>query len=203
MIQQLTKVLAKVLFHVERKEYDVAQQEIDTAGELFIGVKWSFLRTLADEHLILLLGYEQNPDKMLAAAELLREESDLLHAQGKLDESITQGMKSFSLFVELIIREKGYLTIVSTEKIDALLARLSEYEMPVHIQQKQFRYYEATERYAKAEDVLFDVIERDDQFVAEGVKFFNRLLAKSDEELEHGGLTRSEVMEGLAELQSI
>jgi hypothetical protein len=202
MIQQLTSVLAKVLFHQNLGEYEDAQHEIDDAGEKFLGAKWSFLRTLTDQQLIQLLGYEQHPDKMLATGELLRQESDLLEAQGKMEEGINQAVKAFSLFAELIIRQRDYLSLITEAKIDRLLGRLEEYELPVSIQEKQFRYHEITKRYSQADASLHELLERDKRFVTDGRKFYERLLTRSDEELQQGNLSRQEVKNKLVQLES-
>jgi hypothetical protein len=53
----------------------------------------------------------------------------------------------------------------------------------------------------KAEDVLFDCLDKDDA-AAPGLAFYERLRTKSDEELERGGLPRTEVEEGRQELLS-
>jgi hypothetical protein len=203
MIQMLTAALAKVLFHKDLKQYGEALREIDLAGEKFIGMKWEFLRTFSDDQLIGLLGYERQQDKMLAAAELLREETDILRLQGKEDEGAAQGMKAFSLFAELILRERSYVTMVSAEKFSQLLAWLKKYEFPPSLKQKEMRYYEVLGNYAKAEDALFELLELDPSFAGEGISFYERLLKRTDDELREGGLPKDEVQEGLSKVHSM
>lgn len=203
MIQMLTTALVKVLLQRDLKQYDSALMEIDELGERFLGMKWKFLRSLSDRQLIELLCHESQHDKMLAAAELLREESEILNDQGKAEESIAQGMKAFSLFAELIINEKGFLKVMSVEKFASLLKRIEEYELPMSMEQKRFRYCEIVGKLAKAEDLLFDLIDKDKGFVNEGISFYKRLLKKSDEELLAGGLPRDEVTDGLKKVESL
>ncbi len=203
MIQMLTTALAKVLFHKDLKQYDEALLEIDLTAERFLGARWKFLCDLSDQQLIELLGSRGQQEKMLAAAELLCEGSDILNEQGKVDESVGQGMKAFSLFAELIIEEKNYLTAMSVDKFTMLLKRLEQFDLPLPVQQKRFRYYEAVGEFAKAEDAVFDLIEKDPSIVQQGIAFYERLLKKSDGELVRGGLPRNEVVEGLAKIKSM
>jgi len=203
MIQQLTAAIAKVLFRRELKQYDNALEEIDEACERLIGMKWNFLRGFSDQQLIELLGYERNQDKMLAVAELLREESDILELQGKTDESIAQGMKAFSLFTELITAEKSFLEVIPLEKYRKLDERLSRCELPLSITQKRFRYLEAVGRFAAAEDVLYEIVDHDRSFAMEGLAFYDRLMKKSETELINGGLPPDEVQEGKLKMESL
>ena len=202
MIQMVTAVLAKLFFHEERKEFNEAHRELDEAGERLIGMKWKLLRSLSDSQLVELLGREQQQGKLLAVTELLREESEILAAQGKADESFLQGIKAFSLFAELITGEKSFLKVMSVEKFDLLLHRLEQYDLPPSFERKRFRYYEITGNYGAAENVLFELLESDPSSLKEGVSFYERLVVKSDEDLNAGGLPRNEVTDGLAELTS-
>lgn len=202
MVQQLAAALGKVLFHKDLQQYVEAFKEIDDACKGLIGMKWDFLRTFSDVQLSALLGVADHPGKVLAACELLREASALLALQGKNEESIQQAMKAFSLYVELLAQDRRYLKFAPPEKFAALLAELERLELPVAIEKKRFHFYEMTGELAKARAVLSAVTALEPAFRKEEPGFYHRLEKLSDEDLLKGGLTRQEVMEGLASLKS-
>lgn len=57
--------------------------------------------------------------------------------------------------------------------------------------------------YNKAENMLFEVIEKDksQELYNVAVDFYNLLLEKNDEELERGGFSRKEVYQGLKDIK--
>jgi hypothetical protein len=89
--------------------------------------------------------------------------------------------------------------------IQELIQKLSEYEMPLHIQRKLFRYYEQTGMYARAENVLFDYLERspDTEMFANGAEFYQRLALKSETDLQAGELSHEEVEESRQQLEQM
>lgn len=203
MISSLARVLAKVLLHKEAKQYDQAMEELQQAGKQLLGMNLLLLNSLSDAELIALLniGERFDVEKCLTAAELLREQSEIQELSGKIDESAHSAMKSLSLFTELVQYEKEALPQEYFEKIGTLIQKLSAFELPKSIEQKLFRYYECVGSYAKAEDVLFELVEQDALFVHEGIKFYDRLMKKRDDELAQGNLSRSEVEESLLRLR--
>lgn len=60
-------------------------------------------------------------------------------------------------------------------------------------------------KYDKAEDILFEEIEKNpcEEIADIGKEFYNKLLLKSDEELAKGNFSRTEVLQGLGDLQII
>lgn len=203
MISSLARALAKVLLHKEAKQYDQAMEELQQAGKQLLGMNLLFLSSLSDEELIALLKLSERFDveKCLAAAELLREQSEIQTLTGKENEGARSAMKSLSLFTELVQYEKEALPQEYFEKIESLIQALSRFEIPVSIQQKLFRYYELTGSYAKAEDVLFELVEQNASFVQDGIKFYDRLMKKADDELAKGNLPRREAEESANELR--
>lgn len=202
MISSLARVLAKVMLHKKAKQYDQAMEELQQAGKQLLGMNLLLLSSLSDEELIALLklGERFDVEKCLAAAELLREQSEIQGLTGNENESARSAMKSLSLFTELVQYEKEALPQEYFEKIESLIQALSVFELPQSIQQKLFRYYELTGSYAKAEDVLFELVEQNASFLQDGIKFYDRLMKKTDDELAKGNLPRGEVKKSANEL---
>jgi len=205
MIEQLGVFLTRILKLKEAEKFDAARMEIDRAGKTLLGLDMSLIRALSDEKIISLLQPTGSLDsgKCLLIAELLREEGDICERQGKEEERYTCYSKSLSLYLEALavnadFRNQEYLT-----KINALIQRLQQFTLLSHIDEKLFHYFEMTGEYAKAENHLFLLLETDHpEILEEGIRFYERLLAKSDRELEQGNLPREEVEEGLRVLQS-
>ena len=195
MIQQLTAALAKALFNRELKQFDDALEVIDTTGERLFGMKWKLLRNFSDEQIIELLGYEETLGKLFAAAELLREESDILLEQGKDEESHGQGLKSFSIYVELISRELSYRKISSVDKFAALLDRLEQYEFSRRMELKRCKYYIIVGKFDMAGEILRGLNALDSSLGNEGAAFVRNLLKKSNEELSDANLVRQRLEE--------
>lgn len=201
MVQQLAAAIAKVLMHKDLQQYSEAFKEIDDACRGLIGMKWDFLRTFSDDQLSALLAVAEHPAKVLAACELLREGSALLALQGKTEDSVQQAMKAFSLFTELLEQDRRYLKLAPVEKFASLLAELEAQVLPVALEKKRFRFYEITGELAKAKAVLNAVMAQEPAFRKEEPGFYHRLEKTSDADLLKGGLTRQDVLDGLASLK--
>ena len=83
------------------------------------------------------------------------------------------------------------------QRIDELVQRLGEEQLPAPVLRRLFRYLEDRGLYATAEDALYEWLDLNDpNALTEGAMFYERLSQKSDEELVRGNLPRSEVEEG-------
>src|SRR6266571_4710669 len=95
-------------------------------------------------------------------------------------------------------------------EVEGLLDKLVDYELSAEIKVQLFQYFERTGRYSRAEDVLFELLEVDDQenepessLVDRGIAFYERLLRKKDTELVAGNFSWEEAREGLAQLKNM
>jgi hypothetical protein len=202
MIKQLAYALASVLRLMKSKMYDEALEEVQVASKQMLGMDLRMLTTLSDAELIRLLSLGDRFDlgRCVVIAELLRVVGDIRNLQtdkaGRYHCSVT----SLSLFLELSYHESGTLPCEYLEHVDGLLQKLSSVKLPLALLEKTFHYYEVVGRYDKAEDILFEVVEEDVSFVDQGMKFYGRLLQKSDEELRQGNLPREEVESSMRDL---
>jgi len=202
MVQQLAAAIAKVLVHKDLEQYGEAFKEIDDACKGLIGMKWDFLRTFSDDQLSALLAVAEHPAKALAACELLRQGSSLLALQGKSEESVQQALKAFSLYVELVAHDRRMLKFAPADSYGQLISALAGVELPVALEKKRFLFYEITGDLAKAREVLKTVAAQEPELRKEEPGFYRRLEKLSDEELMKGGLTRQDVLDGLASLKA-
>lgn len=205
MISQLAAVLSEVLFHKKAQQLEEARGGIRTGVKSLLGFDLDLLHSFSDTQILELLrsGAELDAAKCYVAAMLLKEEADIDSLENKKAESVNTGAKALSMMLELFLSDIAPLPATLGSEVDTLIETLSQYELPLHVEEKIFRYYEQARRYDKAEDTLFDIVERSRQFVPEGLQFYQRLLKKSDEELQAGNLPRDEAEEGAAELRRI
>ena len=202
IIHQLAQIIAKVLQLGEVKQYSEAFEEIEHSAKQLLGMDVQLLTSLSDTELIRLLslGERFEVEKCVVTAELLRLIGEVRERQADENGKYSSYTTSLSLFLELLFRESETLPKEYFDEIDLLIKKLSSYELPSGLLQKLFRYYGVVRRYDAAENVLFDLFQRDSGFGAEGIRFYERLRTKSEEELEGGNLPRNEVEAGLAEL---
>jgi hypothetical protein len=202
MIYQLAQVIAKVLKLSEVKQYDDGLEEIQLSSKQLLGMDLRLLTSLSDTEFIRLLslGERFDVEKCVVTAELLRLIGEVRERQAEENGKYHSYTTSLSLFLELLFRGSETLPKKYFDEIDLLISKLSSYELSSDLLQKLFRFYGIVQRYDMAENVLFDLVQRDSGFGAEGMKFYERLRMKSDEELERGNLPRNEVEAGLAEL---
>ena len=205
MIHQLAHVLATVLNLSQLQRYDDALEEVQLSSRQLLGMDLRLLTTLSDTEFIRLLslGDRFDVEKCVVAAELLRLVGEVKELEGEEGVRFHCTTTSLSLFLELLIRESGVLPKEYHDEIELLIGKLSTYELPVGLQAKLFRYYEAIGQFDAAENVLFDVVQQDATFIVEGLKFYGRLLQRTDDELVRGNLPRDEVESSLRDLAKL
>ena len=202
MINQLAYVLASVLRLMKLKQYDEAAEEVQTSSKQLLGMDLRLLTTLSDTEFVRLLslGDRFDVEKCVVIGELLKILGDVRHEQGREEEGVRMRLTALSMFLELARQDAGTLPREYYDSVESILMTLRPVEITARLKGKLFGYYELLGRFDKAENMLFEIIEEDDSFVEEGMKFYERLRTKSDEELEHGNLPRSEIEASVQDL---
>lgn len=205
MISQLTQFLTRVLLHKSAHEFPLARRELEAAYKSMLGLSPGFIDEFSDEQLIEMFGRDEDTKvlKCYILGCLFKEEGEMLLLEGDGAGSSLAFVRSLSLLLTAFTvagneAQEGHRTA-----IEALLVRLHEVEIPVHIKEKLLTYEELSGRYDRAEDVLFELTASDRQWVGSGLVFYERLLKRSDHELAAGGLPRAEVLEGMEELRKL
>jgi hypothetical protein len=88
-------------------------------------------------------------------------------------------------------------------KVAQFVAALAGSELPVATSAVLMEHYERTGQFAKAEDALFAILDKEPDNSAAvdfGISFYERLQRQSDSRLAEGNLPRGEVEAGLKEL---
>lgn len=202
MIDVLAKALAKVLFHKRAFEFPLAKREITGAYKSLLGVSPEFIRSFSDLQLIDVLGkdVETAGVKCYILGALLKEESGIDLASAEDDKSLSGYTKSLSLLLTAFLDTSAPIESNHLALIDECVRELEIVEIPPHILEKLFAFYEQSGRYDKAENTLFDLVKYDDHYRIMGFAFYERLLKKPSHDLVEGGLPRNEVLDGIQNL---
>ncbi len=204
MTQILVTVLAKVLFHKEKKNYAEAEAEIETAAKTLVGLDLKLIKILSiDDIMKLMKTSDVYAGRCLISAELLKEYGDILGEKGKHEESINIYFKSLWLYLETMMTRELPEPSEYFARIDFLIKSLSALEFSDELKFKIFEYYEFSGQYSKAEDILFEMIDSGFEGIKDkGIKYYKRLQLKTDEKLNKGNFSKEEIEESLEEINS-
>lgn len=202
MIEQMGKILAKVLLNKEEGKQEEAIKEINNSFGALVGIDSTLLKTLPIENVAELFGISKDKStgsmKCLIAAKLLKEKSQLLKVD-VAEESIEVIHKALFLYL------RGLLNIGYTEMdltcyindlksiVDDLNGNLSTEEMVL-----LFAFHRKRKEYDKAENYLFHLRDLNYPDIKTiGLEFLRELELTNDNELAQGGLTIDEVNESI------
>lgn len=202
MIDLLAKVLARVIFLKKSLDFPKAADELASACRNLLGLDRDVIRIMDDDNLISLLSTDESMigSKCYVLGMLLREEAGLSIVQGRLEEAVSLNVKALYLLTEAYIRADGEIVPTHPAAIDEVLTDLHGTPLPTKTLKHLILVFEKTGRFDKAEDLLFDLVDRDPDAIAAGLEFYQRLLQKDDGALERGNLPRSEIKEAIQEL---
>jgi len=200
MVEQLAGTLGRILNLRQSGRLEEAEAEISNTGKIFFGLDMELIRQMPAEGIIewLRLSGSFDEEKFIFLADLIKEQGEIYEKKSKPDESHFCYLKSLSLLLDVLIRQASYRTDDYMKKISFLQDKLDGREMPVRIQHQLMQYYELIGDFSQAEDILFHLAETGDiDIYQEGIPFYTRLLAETDDKLLRGKLSRGRVEEGL------
>jgi len=197
LVQELSAVLLRVVSLRARREYEAALHEIDSALERYLGLTPGEAMPENLDHVLELCSREGGPfsDSIKLVSDVFYEQGVIYQAQQNTEAARRAQLLSLGLYLESV--QHGVVSLDLLQKIDALIQRLGDEPLPTPVLRRLFHYLEERGLYAKAEDALFEWLDRHDaNAIDAGMDFYDRLLKKSDDELIRGDLPRSEVGEG-------
>jgi len=202
MINILRQMIARILFLKNEKDFPKALLDIQTTGKTLLGIDGEMARRLSPSQIMQLFGSDLTVavPKSYVAAILFKEEADVRALMREEEEPTRLYLRSLTLLLDVYEWAKEPIEPDHPKIIDEVLGKLKDFVLPVDLLEKLFRFREVRGEYDKAENVLYDIFEVKPAFKVQGILFYKRLLEKKDEELEKGGLPRTEVQEGIAEL---
>lgn len=206
MVEQFTNALSKILFEKDKKNYKEARFEISNSFQNILGLDYELVSIVPTEDLMKFLKFDDriSNDKCLIAAELYRLDAEIFELQNEFESSIKNYKYSLFLFLETYLNQVRKNTDEIDSKIELIIMKLNQFEISNDLKKRMAKYYELTQRYSKAEDIIFDLAKsHEDNFIQYGREFYSRLLLKDDEELKVGNLPKEEILEGLKELDDL
>lgn len=212
LAEQFGRELAIIIGLRQRNQFEESLYAIDEMLLRTTGFTSGLINTTSEETLLNLLAPlgKLNVEKCLWIVVLLHEEGESYIALERPDDAYYRYLKSLNLALELLLRGYNVRDIDLLPFAETLLSKLADYEIPMQTREKLSQCYEQAGWYARAEDVLFEMIEDvsvpDDEarrIIIYGKAFYKRLLSKSNADLQAGNLSRDEVQDGLAALEKI
>ena len=153
MIEQLARVLEKILFNKEAKYYHEAFVDIDRAFSCIVGLDHNLIKTLSSGDIIRLLEFSSDKEtanaKCLITAKLLKESADLKYLVSKKDSEITtEYLKALDLFLESILsgQNKDIKMNDYYQDVRGIISILEDYEIPENIKIKLQKFDELTNK---------------------------------------------------------
>ena len=135
---------------------------------------------------------------------LFKEAGDVANAQDRRAEGRACYLRGLHLLLETQAGEEPAGVAGFAPQLEPLVAALSDAPLPLHTELLLMRHYERTGQFARAEDVLFVILDREpanERLQDFGTAFYHRLEGKSDAALAAGDLPRPEIVAGLAEVE--
>jgi hypothetical protein len=207
MIEQIVRVLAKILFNVEMGNYRGAFDEIDSAFKGLTGLDYNFLNSLSDKDIIALLKISEDNEitgaKCFMIGKLLKEAAGLKAMEENNYRINSEYQKALSLYLEGILSNRNSIRLFEDyfKDIDIIIEKIKNDEISPDIRFKLFKFYELTGKFDKAEEELFSLEKLNySEIQKEGINFYKKLEMMSDDELKKGNFSREEAKQGLNEL---
>ena len=204
MIQQFARFLAAVLFKIKSGSVEQAQLDIQSASQQYLGLRFDFLLGIPNQELVNIfsIGGQLDGERCYIAAQLFILEAKAREAEHP-EGSYGCYLRALDLLLICVRQLDEALKNEAISAIDEILQTVRDNNLPMDIYEKLLFFYEYRNEYAKAEDCLFKIAENGvDSALKTGESFYERLMEKTDQELEDGNLPRSELEEGLLELRN-
>ena len=203
MIKQMAHVLQQILNYKKRGQWENAQMVIDVASKQLLNLNIEVIERLEADALIEMFTYnsETEVEKCLTLATLLVEQAEIFENTGQADLKIFElYLKSFQLFNtasnDLQLLKGNYLNY-AVHCCD----KLSEYKIETDLMLQIVKFYKQYNFFAKAENVLYQLLDQNEKDAKEyAINFYKHLLKCDDQTLIKGDLPRDEVIEGLIKL---
>jgi len=206
-LKELSELITKVLKSNDSKQLEESREMVNEAFKRLLGLNSELAGSLSYIDLMKLVGAYEAAEalKFVILAQLLKLDGDMNKAEGEEIKSFNIYLKSLNIYIKAVILDTDCLE--QGEKIiDDIVHEVEEYELPKESRLLMFNYYELVNKFDKAEDMLFDLLEdtdNEEDVVEEGVNFYERLLEKPEEALEDGNLPLEEVQEGIKRLKEL
>ena len=223
LIENLAVLIVQVTELKEKKDYRTCHIKIKEYVEKLLSTSIGNVSKISYPELIDYI-HQSNigtTETFLALAEVFKMEADICKCERTEVEAINIYLNSLSLYIDTLLSDPDLIPENYEEKINELVQAVGLYEMTDWALFQLFKYYELTNRFGKAEDLLFELLSMaallDTKSISyieykpkmkksrvetinEGIAFYNRMLTKNAIELAKGDLPMDEAIEGLKQV---
>jgi tetratricopeptide (TPR) repeat protein len=206
IIQQFTNAVARIMGLKAENKIEESQVVLTDTLKDFTGLNKEVLEALPYEIILQRVSGQTNSLKSLLLAELLNQQADIYEIKGELSRARNLYSKSLNITINVLLKGDNSVLEQNQDKVNGLIEKIGRLDVPRESLLLLFQYYELTKDYAKAEDVLFELIDKTEankDLLAKGIAFYERLINKDQIDLQKGNLPIDEVLEGLANLKRI
>jgi len=207
MIQEFTEALARIRAMKKAREFGQESMLIEEEFKRITGIDSEALLKLDEVELLARL-IETEPlhavrEKTFFLTTLLKEAGDIAVAEGRAEEGRECYLKGLHLLLDSLARGDAFEQPEFVPKVDLFVDALGD-EVPTQTSALLMQHYESTGQFGKAEDALYAILDggvNNKIALNFGIAFYERLLGRTDTQLENGNLPRAEVESGLEELR--
>lgn len=206
MIEQLVKVLAKILFNKESGNYEEANNNIDNAFRNILGLDSNLIYSLSARDIISLLSINKengtNSIKYIVIAKLLREQIEIKNLNNKEDLVPTYDyQKVLDLYLEGILNNTNAEISLNEYCTDVKeIVKILKDEIPNDTRFRLFKFYEILGEYDKANDELSKLGSLSyPEIKSEGIKFYKKLENLDKADLQKGNLSKEVLKQSFEE----
>jgi len=202
MISMLTAAIARLLHLKKEKEYTEGIAEINRACRSMLGADGTFLDSFSDTQLLRMFGRDPElaSTRWYVLGLLLKERGEVERLMGEERKALATETRALRLLLEAFLVSDAPLDPDHSRHIDELVERRGLLDLPPPLALLAARFFERTGRFAKAEDVHRDLLDKEPGHLPAVCSFYERLLTMSDDQLMRGNLPRAEIREALVHL---
>jgi hypothetical protein len=206
MIEEFTTAIGRIMGLKAENKIEESQEVLSETLKYFTDLSMEVIEALPYEILIhKVSGSRQiNTEKYLMLGELLIQQADIYETKGEKTRAKNLYLRSMNILIDSLLNDEDLVSEQSQDRVNELIEKTGWFNVPNKSKLLLFQYYELTKNYAKAEDVLFNLVEANgtsNDIWAKGIAFYERLINKDQAELEKGNLPIDEVREGLTNLK--
>ncbi|WP_028544541.1 DUF6483 family protein [Paenibacillus taiwanensis] len=216
LIQEMTAMIARTLGLKEQKQKAELLLEWDELLERKFRLNGKLTDSLSPDDIIKLFHRHGNlqSDELQALAIIMLERAELEYDLQRSSSShdgieaadanhIQRLMKVYVLLVEAMLHGSNRSLLPVMDVVQKLSAKLAPYHLDASLLERIWRWHDQDQRYAEAENALYEWMTGDEARLPRAAAWYERLLELSDDELEAGELPRDEVEQGLQDVQTL
>lgn len=196
LVAAIAETIARLALLRTAGNFEKALEVIDQNLEELLGLKADLVRQLDDSQIVEMLTNNDFLDvaRLYHVAEIFRQEGEIRGELGQTAQAQICQIRAFNLYLEVCFAvENDFLE--ADDRIDELFDALGD-NTPEDTLFTTFDYYEQVGAYDRAETSINRMLQSTDNnpdLLAEKRAFYGRLLEESDQELEAGGVNRSQI----------